>query len=113
MALLFFVVPWSPILASVIEWSSLPVPGDRDLTVLPQMAGAAASLALTIPLMMTGLERMPRGPRILWHVAAVAFLALIAWSNATAGWSFLDALVRGQPKRADYVIRDVTPGGDA
>lgn len=113
LALLVFIVPWLPVLGLMVGLSSLPVSGGRDLTVLPQMAGAAASLVLTLPLVMTGLERMPQGSRILWDVAAVAFLALTAWSNATAGWPFLDTLVRGQPKRADHVIRDVTPGGDA
>jgi len=38
LALLVFVVPWLPVLGSMIGWSPLPVPDARDLTVLPQMA---------------------------------------------------------------------------
>ncbi|ODT61427.1 MULTISPECIES: hypothetical protein [Paracoccus] len=116
LAFLLFLVPVFPVLGRMAGWASLPLPGERDLKVLPQMVGAAAYLIVTLPIIMTDLEQrrsVSEAGRIFWGFALPAFLVFIAWQGATAGWLFLDALVRGRSVEVTYVIRDVTPGGNA
>ena len=116
LALLMFFIPFLPFLNQMARWSSLPVPGERELKVLPQMVGAAVYLIIMLPVIMAGLKKQPpesRARRVFLGVALPVFLIVMSWQSGAAGWPFLDALIRGRPVEATYVVREVTLGGSA
>lgn len=112
---LIFFVPFLPFLNKMAGWSSLPVPGERELKVLPQMVGAAIYLLVILPVIMAGREKQrpeSEARRIFLGVALPVFLIVTSWQSVAAGWPFLDALIRGRPVEATYVVREVTVGGN-
>ncbi|MFN4061691.1 MAG: hypothetical protein ACK4IA_13185 [Paracoccus hibiscisoli] len=69
LALLVCLVPAFPVLGRMAGWTSLPMPGETDLKVLPQMVGAAAYLIVTLPIIMTDLKKRRSASdagRIFW-----------------------------------------------